>query len=117
MNLRLLLLNLICFSGFNATLAQPPSYVSTKDGVIVFTDILNNGKPGSVKLEVVSDNIIRVIAGPGKDILTRESLVTVYTKKGGLHWNIVQSGGKVALKTKHLLLPLILKAARSLFST
>ena len=102
MNLRLLLLVFTCFSGFNATLAEPPSYVSTKDGVIVFTDILNNGKPGSVKLEVISDNIIRVIAGPGKDILTTESLVTVYTKKVGLSWNIVQSGGKVALKTKAL---------------
>ncbi|MEP7110553.1 MAG: alpha-xylosidase, partial [Ferruginibacter sp.] len=110
MNLRLLLLGFICISCFNVTLAELPSYTTTKDGVIVFTDPLNNGQLRAVKLEVVSENIIRVIASPGKDILSWQSLITVYTKKEDLSWNIVSSGGKVTLKTKALTATVDLKS-------
>ncbi|MEP7144716.1 MAG: TIM-barrel domain-containing protein [Ferruginibacter sp.] len=102
MNLHLLLLGFTCFSCLNVSLAETPSYTATKDGVIVFTDPLSNGKLSAVKLEVVTDNIIRVIAGTGKVILSWQSLVTVYTKKEDLTWTIVSSKGKVTLKTKTL---------------
>ena len=110
MNLRLLLLAFICFSCFNVTLAELPSYTTTKDGVIVFTDPLGNGKLSAVKLEVISDNIIRVIAVPGKEIPSWQSLVTIYTKKDGLSWDIVPSKGKVTLKTKALTVTVDLKS-------
>ncbi|HEV8285905.1 MAG TPA: DUF5110 domain-containing protein [Chitinophagaceae bacterium] len=97
MKLRLLLLGSMFFSCFNVTLAEPPpSYIPTKDGIIVFTDPLITGKPNAVKLEVVADNIIRVIAVPGKDIPSRQSLVTVYTKRQDLGWDIVPSKERYA---------------------
>ena len=66
---------LFCFwvsSIFNACLAGSPSYITTKDGVIVFTDSLVTGTSKAVKLEVIADNIIRVIASPGKEILAAQ---------------------------------------------
>jgi alpha-D-xyloside xylohydrolase len=96
-----LLLILLC-SSVNVLMAAPPSYIQTKDGIIVFTDPTFTGTSNIVKLEVVADNIIRVIAAPQKDILLTQSLVTVYAKKQGLSWHVIASKEKLSLKTKAL---------------
>ena len=95
MKLRLLLLSFLCAFAFNDLLAGPPSYIQTKDGIIVFTDPAFTGTSHAVKLEVVADNIIRVIAAPGKEILSAQSLVTVYTKRTDLTWKLISSGDKL----------------------
>ena len=100
MRIRLLLISILCISVFNAILAEPPSYIQTKDGIIVFTDPLSTGTSNAVKLEVISDNIIRVIIAPGKEIITTQSLVTVYTKRRDLVWSVIPSKDKLTLKTK-----------------
>ena len=95
---------LVCFwvsSIFNACLAESPSYITTKDGVIVFTDSLITGTSKAVKLEVIADNIIRVIASPGKEILATQSLMTVYTKEAQ-GWNLIPSKENLTLKTKSI---------------
>jgi alpha-D-xyloside xylohydrolase len=102
MKLRLLLLSFLCFSFSNVLLSEPPSYIQTKDGVIVFTDPLYTGAANAVKLEVIADNIIRVIAAPGKEIAARQSLITVYTKRNDLAWNVIRSQENLTLKTKSL---------------
>jgi alpha-D-xyloside xylohydrolase len=102
MKFQLLLLSLLISSFLNALPAEPPSYVTTPDGVIVFTDSLVTGTANAVKLEVIADNIIRVIAAPGKKVLPVHSLVTVYSKRPGLDWNIIPGKGNLALKTKEL---------------
>ncbi|MEP6556668.1 MAG: TIM-barrel domain-containing protein, partial [Ferruginibacter sp.] len=102
MKLRLHLLTFFCFLFVNVVLAVPPSYIQTKDGVIVFTDPLFTGTSKAVKLEVVSDNIIRVIAAPGREIAAAQSLVTIYSKKFDLSWNVVSSKETLTLKTKKL---------------
>ena len=102
MKKRLLLLSFLCVTFINVLLAEPPSYIQTKDGVIVFTDPVFTGTSNAVKLEVVSDYIIRVIAAPGKEILASQSLVTVYSKRTDLSWDIVPSKETLTLKTKKL---------------
>jgi alpha-D-xyloside xylohydrolase len=102
MKKRLLLFFLLFTSAVNATLAGTSSYIETKDGVIVFTDPAFTGTINAVKLEVVSDNIIRVIASPGKMILPFKSLAAVYNKKNICGWNIISSNDKLTLKTKAL---------------
>jgi hypothetical protein len=77
----LLLLSCCCAFAINDLLAAPPSYIQTKDGVIVFTDPAYTGTSNAVKPEVISDNIIRVTAAPGKEIAAAQSLITVYTKR------------------------------------
>ena len=100
MKLRLLLVSLLTVSIFNALLAEPPSYIQTRDGIIVFTDPVFTGTSNAVKLEVIADNIIRVLAAPGKEISPTQSLATVYTKKADLSWNVVPAKDKLSLKTK-----------------
>src|SRR5690242_2396533 len=102
MKLRSLVLTICCASLFNVLLAAPPSFIQTKDGVIVFTDPAFTGTPNAVKLEVVADNIIRVVAAPGKEILPTQSLITVYSKRNDLAWNIFPSKDNLTLKTKTL---------------
>ncbi|CAN5789125.1 glycoside hydrolase family 31 protein [soil metagenome] len=102
MKLRLLLLNVLVLSVFNVLLAEQPSYILVKDGVIVFTDSIFTGTSNAVKLEVVSDNIIRVIAAPGKEIALKESLVTVYSKSPDVFWDVIPSKDNLTLKTKSL---------------
>lgn len=84
-------------------MAEPPSYVKTKDGIIVFTDPALTGTSHAIKLEVVADNIIRVIAAPGKEITATQSLVTVCYQKTGFTWNVVPAKDKISVKTKTLI--------------
>lgn len=102
MKLRLLLLNSLFFFVSNVLLAGQPSYIESKDGVIVFTDPQFTGISCAVKLEVVSDNIIRVIAAPGKEIPPHESLITVYSKRQDVTWQLTPSDDSLSLKTKVL---------------
>lgn len=80
--------------------ASPPSYIRTKDGIIIFTDPDYTGTTIAVKLEVVSDNIIRVTAAPGKELPSTQSLITVYNKKTDLNWNIIADENTLSLITR-----------------
>src|SRR5688572_14164718 len=102
MKRHLLLLSFLCAFAFNDLLAEPPSYIQTKDGVIVFTDPVFTGTSHAVKLEVVSDNIIRVTASPDKKNVSTQSLVVVHNKRSDIVWNVVPSKDKLTLKTKKL---------------
>jgi len=102
MKLRLLLLGMLASSLFNVLQAGSPSYRTTPEGVIVFTDPLVTGASMAVKLEVITDNIIRVMAAPGKDIPARESLVTVYKKRPEVTWTVIPSKENVTLRTGSL---------------
>ncbi len=106
---RSLMLSILFITSVNVLLANPPSYIRIKDGVIVFTDALITGKRNAVKLEVVADNIIRVIASPGEELLEKQSLVTVYTQKTDLVWNVTSSTENITLKTKQLIATVNLK--------
>jgi alpha-D-xyloside xylohydrolase len=102
MKLRLLLLSVLSTFLFNAVLAETPAYITTPTGVIIYTDSLVTGSSRAVKLEVIADNIIRVTAAPGKEFASAQSLITAYSKKPGLSWNVIPSKGSLTLKTKSL---------------
>jgi len=115
MKLRVLLFILLSFGRFDALLAESPAYITTPDGVIIFTDPLVTGTPNTVKLEVIADNIIRVIAAPGKTIVPSQSLVTVYTKRSDVAWNIIPSKESLTLKTKSMSAVVDLKTGAVIF--
>lgn len=100
--LRVLLLGLFNILVVSAVSAGTPPYKTTPDGVIIYTDPQVTGISNAVKLEVIADNIIRVIAAPGKEFTPTQSLVTVYRKKPDLTWNVISSKESVTLKTKSL---------------
>lgn len=78
------------------------SYARTEDGVIVYPDILLSGNTHSVKLQVVTDNIIRVISSPAPAISTKQSLIAVYPKDPKAHWDIRTDENQVVLTTRLL---------------
>ncbi|AXY74084.1 DUF5110 domain-containing protein [Paraflavitalea soli] len=115
MKLRLLLFSLLCSSLLNILQAAPPSYITTPDGIIVFTDPLVTGVSNAVKLEVITDNIIRVIAAPGKEMAASQSLVTVYRKSPSVFWKVTSSKDSLTLKTKKLTAVIDLKTGAVIF--
>ena len=102
MRLRLLLFGFLNCWALNVLLAEPPSFIQTKDGVIIYTDPMFTGTSNTVKLEVIADNIIRVIAAPEKEIVSTQSLITVYSKRDDVKWNVVPSKDSLTLKTNSL---------------
>lgn len=102
MKKKLLFLGVLFIVVSNAILAAPPSYIQTENGVIVFTDPAFTGAPNAVKLEVISDRIIRVIAAPGKEIASVQSLITISRKISNSAWTLISSKEKLTLKTKEI---------------
>ena len=117
MKLRLLLLSFLFSSVFNVLLAETPAYIQTRDGVIVFTDPAFTGTSHAVKLEVVSDNIIRVIACPGKRYYLPKAWSRFILKEQIWPGNLSSSGDQLTFKNKVPLLPLFIsKQGRFHFS-
>lgn len=102
MRFLLLLFSLVFASFFNVLLAAPPGYIQTREGVIVYTNPAYTGAVNAVKLEVITENIIRVVVAPGKEIIPVRSLVTVYSKKNETDWKVYHSGERIILKTKNI---------------
>ena len=69
MKLRTQLFSLFNVIVINALLAAaPPAYKTTPNGVIIYTDPFVTGTSHAVKPEKITDNIIRVMAAPEKEI-------------------------------------------------
>jgi alpha-D-xyloside xylohydrolase len=92
------------------------TYARTADGVIVYPDPRFSGNASAVKLQVVTDNIIRVLTSPATTALTPnasaaiatapsegapawQSLITVYSTDPSLHWDIRSEADRVVLVT------------------
>ncbi len=97
---------LLCL--FNAAVvftvaAQSPDNGVTKtgDGITVYPDTRFSGNTQAVRLQVISDKIIRVTASPAKQFPDTKSLVTVYTPVK-TNWTSETLNNKVILKTASL---------------
>jgi alpha-D-xyloside xylohydrolase len=112
---RLLVLILLILSVCQNGNANHGSYIKTSDGIIVFTDSVVTGVSRAVKLEVVSDYIIRVLAAPGLTISPTASLITIYTRNPGLKWDVSSDKEKVSLKTKAIRAEVNLKTGAIVF--
>lgn len=102
MKSRLLLFSLLFLTVSNISFAKNPSYIQAKDGITIFTDPAFTGVPSVIKVQVVSDDVIRVIAAPGTEILPNESLVTTYKQKIDVKWSLFASKNELTIKTKTL---------------
>ncbi len=103
----LFVFSLLCFTLSTCVFAfpnalAPKRYVKTDDGIIVYPTAAFSGNSHFVKLQVVSENIIRVIASPFDKLSDRKSLITVYGIPSSATWNITEDETKVTLKTKKL---------------
>lgn len=113
---------LLCFcivlSSLSAPLkiaAQPNTFSTTNDGIIIYTDPSNSDNTRMVQLQVVRENIIRIVATPEKGRLEKKSLITVYTQNPNLKWSTFSDKEKVSLKTGTLTAVVQLKTGAVVF--
>lgn len=105
--MRKLLRLLLCLCIFLpvAVFAGPgKTFFKTEDGVIIYPDEDFSGRTRAIRLQIISDNIIRVLASPTKEFPARHSLVTIYKSETLPKWDLVSEEDKenVTLKTKSM---------------
>jgi alpha-D-xyloside xylohydrolase len=83
------------------------TYTRTPDGIIVYPDTNQSGNTGAVKLQVVSDNIIRVISSPARSFASGKSLIAIYPTDSSAQWDIHSDQQTVVLTTRRLVATVI----------
>ena len=77
-------------------------YLKTADGVIVFPQNGRTGDPHSVRVQVISDNIIRVTASPVDTISIKKSLIIAIDHPLNTKWGLKEETDKLTLSTPDL---------------
>jgi alpha-D-xyloside xylohydrolase len=91
-------LSLIAIFGFTPS---PASYIKTEDGVIIYPDKIFSGNAAVIKVQVLTDNIVRIVASPQKDLSLRQSLIVNYDRNSIPEWDLIPlDSQKISLKTK-----------------
>lgn len=92
------------------------SYEKTQDGIIVNlkNDSANAAK--HIRLQVITDDIIRVSATPGNKFSDRESLISVYEKAQTSGWEVSTQGDDILLKTATTVAKVSMKTGEVVFT-
>ena len=87
------------FAIFAFTSCSSNLYQKTNDGVIVSVQQADAGAAKKVRLQVITDDIIRVSATPKDKFSDRPSLITSFEKTKTDGWEVLEQGGNILLKT------------------
>lgn len=93
---------LLLFSSLPVT-ANEGSYKVLPDGVIIYPDKQQSGNAAAVKVEMVTDRIVHVIASPAREIEPVQSL-SVIKKAQAFNWDAKEKNGKVHISTSALVI-------------
>ncbi|MCU4157703.1 DUF4968 domain-containing protein, partial [Carboxylicivirga sp. A043] len=105
----LLVVGLVLFS------CSQTGYVRSADGIIIHpSDVAADGAK-TIKLQVVSDEIVRVTATPKAAIDDRESLIIVKEFDNKVKYDVVEQDDELHLKTAKLLVKASLKTGEVAF--
>jgi alpha-D-xyloside xylohydrolase len=78
-------------------------FTRTPDGIIVYPDTRFSGHTSAVRLTVIADNIIRVLASAdGEPSRQTGSLITTYKMDSLLKWDLSRNDSEVVLHTRLL---------------
>lgn len=88
----------------------------TTDGVRISLTQTKNTDVRSLRLQVITDDIIRVSASPDRMLKDPESLITAYTETKKSGWDAVQKGDDVVLTTAKLNVKISLRTGEIRFS-
>ncbi|HEX5151007.1 MAG TPA: TIM-barrel domain-containing protein [Parafilimonas sp.] len=83
--------------------AQGKKFEITNDGIIVYPDKALAGNVQIIKLEVISDKIIRVMASGEPGFSGSKSLITIYTNTAEKNWTANETNDAIVLKTQALI--------------
>ena len=99
-------ISLLCCLGFvllsHLAGAQYITYKKEKDGVLLLFPANTDHTTRTIKLKVVSDKIIRVIASPTANIPADKSLVVIPPSAKKLSWNLSRNGNQLSLHTNSI---------------
>jgi alpha-D-xyloside xylohydrolase len=100
----LFFISFLCFFIFLTSfkLFDEGPFIKTKNGIIVHPNLNFSGNTQTVELQVINDNIIRVLAGPQKELPHVNSLITVYKIDPHTKWETGSTRENVFLKTKRV---------------
>lgn len=90
----------ILATAFLFTLSCQSVYKETANGVVV--PLPGNSQVNKVRLEVISDKIIRVSATQEKDFSDKKSLITAFEYPSDKIWTVSEESGYVVLSTPSL---------------
>jgi alpha-D-xyloside xylohydrolase len=107
---------LLLLAALLGSCAQKASYEKLEDGIVIrFAD----QKPGQVRLlrlQAVSDDIVRVTASPSDTFSTGKSLVILPDLKTSGHWQLEEGESEVALVTRSLRARVMLGTGEVIFA-
>ncbi|HSU52380.1 MAG TPA: TIM-barrel domain-containing protein, partial [Segetibacter sp.] len=102
MSIKRIVLSLLIVSTFASAdmsvQAQAKGFIKNQDGVVIYPDTKVSGNTGAVRLQVITDKIIRVTASPATTFPNIKSLITVNIPQSK-NWSVTSAGGKVIVKT------------------
>ncbi|HEX2534713.1 MAG TPA: TIM-barrel domain-containing protein [Chitinophagaceae bacterium] len=91
------------------------SFIKTEDGILVTPDPAFSGGAARVRLQVVAENIIRVLALPSGADSTSKSFITVYKKDPSVKWDVVPGKDVISLRTRELVATVTLRTGAVAF--
>lgn len=101
---------------FTAKAGDSNPFIKTKDGIVVYPDPALSGNTRVVKLQVISNNIIRVVAGPERELPAKKSFSTCYTLDPAAKWEVLTDKEYALVKTKSLTAKIHLKTGAVSFT-
>src|ERR1035437_6671495 len=97
MNRYKLILLFFCLNSIIGVSAIP--YQKTADGILISLNQKSSDKTKTIRLQVITDYIIRVTASPSATLPETKSLITTFTDTKKTGWSATQEGDFVVLKT------------------
>ena len=113
MSRRLIIFSLILFLMISCGGGK---FLVLDDGILVIPNQQYSGPLKQVKLEVISDHIIHVIASAKDSVISDESLVVDHSKAKPVKWTVSEQGDRVILYTSAIRASVSLKTGEVLFS-
>ncbi len=92
-----------------------PAYERTVDGVVVHLKNTTLDEAKVIKLQVINDDIIRVVAGPDANLKDRKSLIIENQSKASSDFEIAQKENTIELKTAKVLAKVLLESGNVSF--
>ena len=89
--------------GFVAVSCSKTGYENRQDGILIRPLNVGSEDAKTIKIQVVSDDIVRVTATPEEDLRKRESLILVEQKDAQADYNVIEKDGMLHITTGKLL--------------
>jgi len=99
MNRLLIVLTFLFASSFIYAADPKFSFEKTRDGIVLYPKEKDGSHVAYIKIQVVTDKIIRVISAPEKDKSSAQSLMLLHKSNSLPVWSVEESANNVQLKT------------------